>query len=136
MLPDAPAQKAGLQQHDILLTVDGKPLQRSEGLSAAVKASAGKALKFSLVRGGQRIELTVTPEKRPSDREALVRWVQPPKGLTLLWPGEKLATVRSVRLPPAAGDTPALTGPDVPSWRRTWALDESRRRRAERRWPR
>ena len=36
----------------------------------------------------------------------------------------------------AAGDTPALTGPDVPSWRRTWALDESRRRRAERRWPR
>ena len=36
----------------------------------------------------------------------------------------------------AAGGTPALTGPDVPSWRRTWALDESRRRRAERRWPR
>lgn len=36
----------------------------------------------------------------------------------------------------AAGDTPALTGPDTPSWRRTWALDEGRRQRAEHRWPR
>ena len=36
----------------------------------------------------------------------------------------------------AAGATPALTGPDAPSWRRTWALDESRRPRAEHRWPR
>ena len=29
-----------------------------------------------------------------------------------------------------------LTGPDAPSWRRTWALDEARRPRAEHRWPR
>lgn len=35
----------------------------------------------------------------------------------------------------AANTTPALTGPDAPSWRRAWALDENRRRPAERRWP-
>jgi 1-acyl-sn-glycerol-3-phosphate acyltransferase len=35
----------------------------------------------------------------------------------------------------AAGSTPALTGPHAPSWRRAWALDEGRRRRASRRWP-
>jgi 1-acyl-sn-glycerol-3-phosphate acyltransferase len=36
-----------------------------------------------------------------------------------------------------AGDTPALTGPDAPAWRRAWALgDPSRRRRRQRRrWP-
>jgi 1-acyl-sn-glycerol-3-phosphate acyltransferase len=36
-----------------------------------------------------------------------------------------------------AGETPALTGPDAPSWRRAWALgDPSRRRRRQRRrWP-
>jgi 1-acyl-sn-glycerol-3-phosphate acyltransferase len=36
-----------------------------------------------------------------------------------------------------AGTTPALTGPEGPSWRRAWALgDPSRRRRRERRrWP-
>src|SRR5207237_9149974 len=51
VLPDTPAQKAGFQQHDVLLTVDGKPLVKSEDLSAAVKGSAGKALKFSAVRG-------------------------------------------------------------------------------------
>ena len=36
----------------------------------------------------------------------------------------------------ATGDTPSLAGPRTTSWRRTWALDESRRRPAERRWPR
>jgi 1-acyl-sn-glycerol-3-phosphate acyltransferase len=37
----------------------------------------------------------------------------------------------------AAGTTPALTGPDAPAWRRTWALgDRSRkRRRQQRTWP-
>jgi 1-acyl-sn-glycerol-3-phosphate acyltransferase len=36
-----------------------------------------------------------------------------------------------------AGETPALTGPDAPAWRRAWALgDPSRRRRRQRRrWP-
>jgi 1-acyl-sn-glycerol-3-phosphate acyltransferase len=35
------------------------------------------------------------------------------------------------------GSTPALTGPDAPSWRRTWALGDKskKRRRAKRRWP-
>jgi 1-acyl-sn-glycerol-3-phosphate acyltransferase len=42
----------------------------------------------------------------------------------------------SARRRAAAGDTPALTGPDARSWRRTWALDEARRRRVEHRWPR
>jgi 1-acyl-sn-glycerol-3-phosphate acyltransferase len=37
-----------------------------------------------------------------------------------------------------AGTTPALTGPDVSSWRRAWGLGETsgRRRREQRRWPR
>lgn len=64
VLPDSPAQKAGFKEHDVLLTVDGKPLAKSEDLSAAVKASEGKSLKFSLLRGGQRSEIGVTPEKR------------------------------------------------------------------------
>jgi membrane-associated protease RseP (regulator of RpoE activity) len=64
VLPDTPAQKAGFQAHDVLLTVNGKPLTKSEDLSAAVKASEGKALKFELMRGGQKMEITATPEKR------------------------------------------------------------------------
>lgn len=35
-----------------------------------------------------------------------------------------------------AGATPALTGPDAPTWRRTWALGDTRKRsRRRRRWP-
>ena len=39
----------------------------------------------------------------------------------------------------AAGTTPALTGPDAPTWRRAWALGPrrpDRRRRSSRAWPR
>jgi 1-acyl-sn-glycerol-3-phosphate acyltransferase len=41
----------------------------------------------------------------------------------------------SARRRAARGTTPALTGPDAPSWRRAWALDEVRRRRSKHRWP-
>jgi 1-acyl-sn-glycerol-3-phosphate acyltransferase len=36
-----------------------------------------------------------------------------------------------------AGTTPPLSGPDAPSWRRSWSLGDrsSRRRRQKRRWP-
>jgi 1-acyl-sn-glycerol-3-phosphate acyltransferase len=35
-----------------------------------------------------------------------------------------------------AGSTPALTGPDAPTWRRAWALGDTKtRRRQRRRWP-
>jgi 1-acyl-sn-glycerol-3-phosphate acyltransferase len=36
-----------------------------------------------------------------------------------------------------AGETPALTGPDAPAWRRAWALGDPNRRRTRqrRRWP-
>lgn len=41
------------------------------------------------------------------------------------------------RLRAHAGETPPLTGPDTPAWRRAWALGDpdKRRRRARRRWP-
>jgi C-terminal processing protease CtpA/Prc len=67
VLPDSPALKAGFQQYDVLLTVDSKSLAKSEDLSAAVKGSEGKALKFTLVRGGEKREITVTPEKRATE---------------------------------------------------------------------
>jgi hypothetical protein len=89
VLPDSPAQKVGFKEHDVLVYVRGTPLTKSEDLraqqadvhaylrlfwgtpltksedlSAAVKASAGKTLKFSVLRGGQKMEIDVTPEKR------------------------------------------------------------------------
>jgi len=67
VLPDSPAQKAGFQAHDVLVNVGGTPLQKSEDLSAAVKASEGKTLKFSVMRGGQKMEIVVTPEKRRAE---------------------------------------------------------------------
>lgn len=41
----------------------------------------------------------------------------------------------SARRRAASGTTPAMTGPEAPSWRRAWTLDEGRRPRREASWP-
>jgi hypothetical protein len=91
VLPDSPAQKAGFQQHDLLLTVGGKPLTKTEDLSAAVKASEGKPLKFTLLRGGHKLGIDVTPEKRDENAYRLRTRLMATEALTRT---ARLANVR------------------------------------------
>ena len=61
--PDGPAGKAGIQRHDILLSVGDKPIKGPRDLSEAVNASEGKELTIKLLRGGKPQTVTVTPAK-------------------------------------------------------------------------
>ncbi len=61
--PDGPAAKAGIEQHDILLIVTGKPITQSRDLLAAVRASDGKDIEIELLRGGEAKKLSVAPAK-------------------------------------------------------------------------
>jgi S1-C subfamily serine protease len=60
---ESPAFKAGLELHDLLLTVNGKPLKNFDDLRKAVQSSEGKPLSLGLLRGGQQREISVTPKK-------------------------------------------------------------------------
>jgi hypothetical protein len=60
-----PAAAAGLEQHDILLQADGKPLGTLEDLVRAVDAAKDKEMTLELVRGGKREKVQVTPARRP-----------------------------------------------------------------------
>jgi S1-C subfamily serine protease len=65
--PDAPADRAGLLLGDILLSLGGKTTEDGEALQMALGPEAvGKPSAMRLIRGGQVIDVTVTPAERPS----------------------------------------------------------------------
>jgi len=66
--PNGPAAKAGIQQGDILISIDGKELEESSDLIQAIRDKRpGDSVQVSLDRDGQTMELTVTLEERPTE---------------------------------------------------------------------
>jgi S1-C subfamily serine protease len=62
---DSPAEKAGLQVGDILLTLDKKPVTEVEELQSALRGDAvGKTVTAELLRGGEPISVNVTVSER------------------------------------------------------------------------
>lgn len=71
VVPDSPAERAGIQPGDLLLQIDGKPLKLPEELQAAVQQSSGKKIELRLRRGDRELTIAVAPEKRPELRGTL-----------------------------------------------------------------
>lgn len=67
IVPDSPAEKAGLKRHDVLLAVGGEQITDMSVLQQAVAASEGKPVEIKLIRLGKEMSLNVTPEERPAD---------------------------------------------------------------------
>jgi len=62
---DSPADRGGLLVGDILVSVDGNPVQGAEDLQASLYGDvAGKPTRLKIVRGGKITELVVTPGER------------------------------------------------------------------------
>lgn len=61
-----PAKKSGLQVNDKIVAVDGSPVTSWDDLSAKILSSGGRPLQLALERGGQRLDVVVTPEKQVS----------------------------------------------------------------------
>lgn len=85
---DSPAQAEGLQPFDILLTANDKPLNQSEDLMAAIKESGEKEIKFTLLRAGERKEVTVRPKPLPNRKLQDDPGVSKPVFLNLVRPGQ------------------------------------------------
>jgi putative serine protease PepD len=66
VVPGGPAQNAGLQPGDKITDIDGREVQSSEDVSAAVEArKPGEQAKVTVIRGGDRRTLTVDLGTRP-----------------------------------------------------------------------
>jgi regulator of sigma E protease len=62
LLPDAPAQKAGLKVGDVIVRVDGATITLREQLIAAVSTKANTPVTIAVMRDGAPVDVTVTPE--------------------------------------------------------------------------
>jgi len=67
VLPDTPAQTAGLKRGDLLLEADGKVLSADLPITNVVQGSGGKPVVLKVKRGQEIHTITVTPRKDASD---------------------------------------------------------------------
>ncbi|MBT8492260.1 MAG: Do family serine endopeptidase [Deltaproteobacteria bacterium] len=69
VLGGSPARKAGLRRNDVVVTLDGKQIKRSERFRNLVAArGAGAVVTLGVIRGGKRVQLPVKLGKLPSER--------------------------------------------------------------------
>ena len=57
---NSPAAAAGFKPGDLVLSINGKPIQTFSDMQRIVSASAGRSLEFEVERGGTRIQLRPT----------------------------------------------------------------------------
>lgn len=62
IIPDGPAMQGGLQEGDLILAVDGKPVVDGLALIELLQGSANKALTLTGQRAGRNFAAIVTPE--------------------------------------------------------------------------
>ncbi len=80
--PESPAEKAGLETGDIVLTLDGKPMENARQLNVNLYRKAiGKTVLIEYVRGGKNKSVKVEVAERPGNRKRLADLVRPEENL-------------------------------------------------------
>jgi serine protease Do len=80
VVPDSPADTAGVQVQDVITTVNGKPVDSVPMLGVALNMSvAGDVLTLGLARGAETVSLAVTVVERPHSLEQLADLADPEK---------------------------------------------------------
>jgi len=84
VLADGAGQRAGLQDGDLVLRLDGQPVSDGIAFIEAVRAAPGKALAVDVERGGRTLTLSLTPEADPNGRGVIKAMVaQAPEMVTV-----------------------------------------------------
>ncbi len=76
VIPDGPAAKAGIKGGDLVKAIDGHPITAFEQIQRHVGTSVGKGLTFTVERGGEKLDLVVTPRcaSNSTTRATNFRW--------------------------------------------------------------
>ncbi|MFN3744958.1 MAG: RIP metalloprotease RseP [Hyphomicrobiaceae bacterium] len=64
VIADGPAARAGFQAGDVIVAIDGRRIQSFQEMQRIVSTSADQPLNFEIDRGGLRLNLTATPDRR------------------------------------------------------------------------
>ncbi len=71
-----PAKDAGLLPRDVIITVDGEPVDGSDELVDIISKSGGKAVEIVFERGGKRMTATLTPAPDKNGVPRAGMWVR------------------------------------------------------------
>ena len=63
VMPEGPVAKAGVVRHDILWSVNGKPLSSPGDLTQTIESGKTGKVVLEVIRAGKRQTLEATPEK-------------------------------------------------------------------------
>jgi serine protease Do len=93
------AERAGIQQGDVVVTVNNRPVTPDESLAYIVSnLPVGSRVPVELIRNGQRRTVTVTVAERPTDEElARIGGVEPEEQVTEPAEADQTTSQRSAR---------------------------------------
>ncbi len=111
VLPDSPAQQAGIQRFDLILSVNGEPVHSPEQLQKMIGKAGEQELTLQVRRNQDAVEIKVTPKKNDLPRPevpGIVSGTVPPvvapgNPLHLRWLGPGVVTT-----PTPGAETEAL----------------------------
>ena len=82
VLPNGPAEVAGLRYKDILLTMNGRVLEAARHFEAGLyRANKGESMDLEVLRNGERVKIKVAIVERPDDMDRLAEKVSIEKNL-------------------------------------------------------
>ena len=102
VVPGGSASAAGIEIKDIVLTMDGKPLENARQFGVNIYQRAGETIKLEILRGKEKLTKSVAVRERPRDTEQILSIVNqdtnlvPKLGLLALNVDEKVTPL----LPP------------------------------------
>lgn len=114
---NSPATKAGLQDGDRIVAVQGKQDPTWDDVNMQVVAAAGEPLRLRVDRGGRQFETTITPTADPASGVGFTGWAeQVPIELGEILPGmpAEKAGLKSGDLLIAANSEPIHSGRKLP----------------------
>ncbi len=77
VVPDQPAAKAGVEENDTIVSIDGRQFTNSDDASNYIRSNAGKQFNFVLDRGGQDLDVKVNSLANPGPPGPHRHWLGP-----------------------------------------------------------